>query len=316
MVCGLAAAGFAILSACGPSSESGDEAAAERPATPLRVTLTKAQIERLGVRTTALAATAYEEKVQGFGAVVRFDELAQAAAEVETSQAAARQSASALTRARKLNDAKYVSGEALDAAKKQAETDQAQLALAQRKESVAFGRQAPWRTPAERNAVLASLAKGEKSLVRVTFPSDAVGVEPPVAVDVQRLATGEAQPLIKAETVWAAPADATMPGRSFFVLINGGVVAEGERLLAFAGTAKTASGVVIPDAALVMSEGQMWCYVAEAPGAFARRAVGASRPVAGGYFVSEGFKIGEAVVTQGQSLLLAYEINPEGGEEE
>ena len=318
LIWGAAAACLSVLSACGAPPQDGEgdveEAAAKPPAH--HVVVTAEQRKRLGVRVAALAAATYEEQVQGFGVAVRFDELAQAAAEVETAQAAARQSASALTRAKRLNDAHYASGEVLDAAQKQAATDEAQLALAQRKESVTFGRDAPWRTSAERQAVLAKLARGEMSLVRVTFPSDSVGAALPATVDVQRLSAEAGRPLVRADEVWAAPADATMPGRSYFVLIKGGAVAEGERLLAFAATGGTLAGVIVPSTALVMSEGQTWCYVDEGKGSFERRAVETKRPAGDGYFVSAGFKPGETVVTHSQSLLLAYEINPEGGEED
>ena len=87
-------------------------------------------------------------------------------------------------------------------------------------------------------------------------------------------------------------------------------------LLAFADSGARLSGVLIPEAAIIMSDGKIWCYVAEAKGSFGRRLVDMTRPLPGGYFAGQGFRAGEAVVTQGQSLLLAYEINPEGGEAE
>ena len=312
----LAFSAFGLV-ACEKSLAPEEEAESAKPAVPaLHVVLTGEQIGHLDIRTAVIAAAEFTPKLQGFGIVVRFDELAQTESEVETAEAAARQSASALARARKLNVAHFASGEALDAAKKQAETDEALLALAKRKESVAYGRGAPWKTPAERRKIFDSLAKGEKTLVRVTFASDGMPVDPPGSISVRRLVNRQAQVEIKSEMVWDAPADASMPGRSLFVLMPGGALAEGERLLAFADSGARLSGVLIPETAIVMSDGKIWCYVAETNGSFGRRPVDTTRALPGGYFAGDGFRVGEAVVTQGQSLLLAYEMNPEAGEAE
>jgi hypothetical protein len=305
------------LASCEKAAEPHAEAEAEKAAVPaLHVVLTGEQIKHLDVKTAVITAADYVAQLQGFGVVVRFDELAQAESEVETAEAAVRQSASALERTRKLNDAHFASAEALDAAKKQAETDKALLALAKRKEEVAFGRNAPWSTPAERRKIFDSLTKGEKSLVRVTFANDAMPVEMPGSISVRRLVNPQSSVLVKSELVWDAPADVSMPGRSVFALVPGGQLAEGERLLAFADSGAHLSGVLIPEAAIIMSDGKIWCYVAEAKGSFGRRPVDTTRPLPGGYFAGQGFRAGEAVVTQGQSLLLAYEMNPEGGEAE
>ena len=306
-----------LLLGCDRAATPESAPAPAKPAAPaLHVVLTGEQIEHLDIQTSVIAAAVYVPQLQGFGVVVRFDELAQAESEVETAEAAARQSASALARARKLNVAHFASGEALDAAKKQAETDDALLALAKRKESVTYGRGAPWKTPAERRKIFDSLAKGEKTLVRVTFAGDGMPVEPPGSIGVRRLVNRQAQVEIKSEMVWDAPADASMPGRSLFALMPGGALAEGERLLAFADSGARVSGVLIPETAIVMSDGKIWCYVAEANGSFGRRPVDTTRALPGGYFAGDGFRVGEAVVTQGQSLLLAYEMNPEAGEAE
>lgn len=305
------------LTGCEKAPEPAGEAASAKPEPPeMHVVLTGEQIKHLGIQTAAIATAEYTPRIAGFGVVVKFDELAQAESEVQTAEAAARQSSSALARTRKLNEAHFASGETLDAAQKQADTDQALLALARRKQDVTFGRGAPWRTPAERRQIFGSLAKGEKALVRVTFPSDNLPPAPPAGIVVRRLGVAQAQGEFKAETIWEAPADASMPGRSFFALMPGGSLAEGERLLAFAESGQAITGVLIPEAALVMSEGQTWCYVAEPKGAFGRRPVDTSRPLPGGYFADKGFRVAERVVTQGQSLLLAYETNPEGGEAE
>ena len=65
-------------------------------------------------------------------------------------------------------------------------------------------------------------------------------------------------------------------------------VGEGERLDVWAAVDRAESGVIMPETAVVISEGKYWCYVEKQPGVFARTAINASRPIPGGYFVKEG----------------------------
>jgi hypothetical protein len=110
-------------------------------------------------------------------------------------------------------------------------------------------------------------------------------------------------------TVWDAPADATVPGRSYFALLKGSDAGEGERLLVWAPIGETASGVVIPAAAAVMSEGKYWCYLEKKPGTYVRTEVDTGIPTADGYFVTEGVAAGDKVVVTAAGQLLAKESN-------
>lgn len=107
--------------------------------------------------------------------------------------------------------------------------------------------------------------------------------------------------------VWDAPADATVPGRSFFALLKGSDAGEGERLQVWAPIGKSASGVAIPASAAVMSEGKFWCFVEKKPGTFERIEIDIARPTADGYFVTEGVAAGDKVVTAAAGQLLAKE---------
>jgi hypothetical protein len=68
--------------------------------------------------------------------------------------------------------------------------------------------------------------------------------------------------------------------------------------------------VEIPAAAVIISNGQYWCYVEEKPGVFVRTEVDTSMPTADGYFVKEGVSAGDLVVTASAGQLLAREMNP------
>jgi hypothetical protein len=113
----------------------------------------------------------------------------------------------------------------------------------------------------------------------------------------------------KMTVVWNAPADATVPGRSFFALLKGSDAGEGERLLVWAPIGETVSGVVIPAAAAVLSEGKYWCYVEKKPGTYVRTEVDIGLPTADGYFVTDGVVAGDKIVVTAAGQLLAKESN-------
>jgi hypothetical protein len=108
--------------------------------------------------------------------------------------------------------------------------------------------------------------------------------------------------------VWDAPADSNIPGRSYFALLKGADAGEGERLTVWAPVGESLRGVVIPAAAVVMSEGKYWCYLQKKPGTFVRVEIDATKPAADGYFVSAGIGAGEQIVVTAAGQLLAKEL--------
>jgi hypothetical protein len=188
-----------------------------------------------------------------------------------------------------------------------------------------WGQGLPWRNAAERSRLFARLAAGDVALVRVTFPANSVGDDTPSSLRVQRIDGGTGARSWTATNVWNAPADPTVPGRSFFALVERARgLLPGERLLVFLPEGSTQQGAVVPSAAVLIAEGQAWYYAAEIipliiPMApledFTRHMLDLGRPAADGYFVADG-QPGQSVVVEGAGLLLAREIGPaEGGEE-
>ena len=111
--------------------------------------------------------------------------------------------------------------------------------------------------------------------------------------------------------IGSAPADASLPGRSFFALLKDGEAGEGERLLVWApGTGAAQHGVTVPAASLVISDGKYWCYVERTAGVYVRREVTTDRPLGADYFVTQGIAAGDRIVIAGAGLLLAREMNP------
>jgi hypothetical protein len=270
------------------------------------VTLTPEQVEKLGIATQPAQALDYSEEAAGFGVVVNHESIAQAVAELATAKATERLSRSSLSRAQKLDGTPgAVSADVEEAAAQKAEVDAAALTLTSQRLSSALGMNPPWKN-GDKDAILQDLAAGKIKLVRVTFPLGALSGGAPARL---RAAHIGAKPGTgwKLNVVWDAPADATVPGRSFFALLKDSDAGEGERLQVWAPIGESAAGVMIPAAAAVMSDGKFWCYVEKKPGAFARVELDTSRPTADGYFVTEGVGAGDKVVTAAAGQLLAKE---------
>ncbi len=94
-------------------------------------------------------------------------------------------------------------------------------------------------------------------------------------------------------------------------MLADGDVREGERLQVWASTGSAAQdGVLIPAAAVILSNDAYWCFVEKPAGTFTRTAIDTSRPLDGGYFVNSGVTAGDVIVTGAAGLLLARELNP------
>lgn len=293
-----------------PKEETQKEGASEG------ITLTREQAEKLGVATEPAKPVQYTAETSGFGIVTPHDTIATAVAELTTAQAAERQSHAALERARRLTGtAGALSADAVEGAARQAETDGAALALAEQRLTVIIGAGPPGGL-AKNGPVLHELASGKIKLLRATFPLGTLQGSTPGtlhAAHLDALSPDTSHPARgwSLNSVWAAPADATLPGRSFFGLLENSDAGEGERLLVWApGTGPSQHGVVVPADSLVISDGKYWCYVETKPYVYVRRQINPDRPVADGYFVTEGIAAEDKVVTAAAGLLLARETNP------
>jgi multidrug efflux system membrane fusion protein len=81
----------------------------------------------------------------------------------------------------------------------------------------------------------------------------------------------------------------------------------GVNLLAHVEAGNPMRGVILPESAVVWSEGKAWTYVQTAPNQFSRRELATDVPVDNGYFVSAGFSAGTNIVSQGAQSLLSEE---------
>jgi hypothetical protein len=197
-------------------------------------------------------------------------------------------------------------------AERQAIADQAALELARQKLSSSFGLNPPWKS-SDNSADLRSLAGGAAKLIHITFPLGLLGDTDPGHIRLTRIDGARGGRSWESKVVWHAPADATVPGRSYFAILKSGDVGEGDHLLAYTPVGDTESGVLVPASAAVISNGKFYCYIEEKDGTFVREELDPGRATAEGYFVKEGIAAGAKIVTHAAGQLLARETNPGQG---
>lgn len=279
------------------------------------ITLPQEHVDKLGIVTEPAKSADYTAETAGYGVVVPHDTVAAAVAELTTAELTEKQTRAALARTQSLNGTPgALSTEVEETASRQSAADTAAEVLAAQRLSALIGLKPAWKA-AQNKPMLQDLAGGKIKLLRATFPLGTVHGETPKTLraahlDAIQSASPQAALGTQLTSIWDAPADVSVPGRSFFALLKGGDYAEGERLLVWApGAGPAQAGVLVPAAAVVISNGKYWCYVEKTPGNFLRVAVNTDRPLAGGYVVTEGVQAGDKVVTSAAGLLLARETN-------
>jgi len=312
----LAACAAALLLLCGcnqaaPGAEAGSkEKAAAAEGADEGVSLKAEEVEKMGIVTTEAHAISREPETSGFGVVIAHETIAQMVAELRTASAAERQSRSAFERSKRLTGTPgAMPADTQETAERQATADRAALELARQRLTSTFGSNPPWKN-AENSAELLALASGQAKLVRTTFPLGSLDDAVPTSLRFAYINSSHGTKSWEARSVWRAPADANVPGRSFFAILKTGEASEGDHLLAWAPVGAPEPGVLVPAAAAVISAGKYWCYIEEKPGTFVRTEIDPSRPTPDGYFVKEGVSVGDRIVIAAAGQLLAREMNP------
>jgi len=291
----------------GEKKEGDAKGADEKKEGTRQLELTPEQVAKIGVVTTAVQTARYAGTAEGFGVVLSHELVAQVAADLHSSTAAARLSDAALARARRLAGGPGALGaDALENAERQQAADSAAVQLARRKLTSLLGVAFPFHDGAD--SELEKLAEGSHKLLRATFPSDSQVTGTPKTLRVSSI-DAQSGAAWSAHTVWAAPQDPTLPGRSLFAILTDATVAEGARVRAQAETDSGIVGVVVPEPAVLVSDGQYWCYIKKKEGVYQRVAIDPNRPLGEGYFVTAGIAPGQEVVTTAAGSLLARELN-------
>lgn len=156
----------------------------------------------------------------------------------------------------------------------------------------AFSAHAPW---------IEDLVANRRVLVQVVAP-----LQPPQKITL-------VTPQTEVDAVYVSPAvraDPHVQGRSWFYIAPANAIAPGMSLSARIGAGKPVTGAVVPQGAVVWTDGRAWVYVERAPNRYARTPVDTTSPATGGYFVTT-LAPGTRVVVTGAQQLLSEENKPQ-----
>jgi len=303
-----------VLAGCGHQKDADDEPGATAGSAvevDKGAPLTEAQLRLMGIKVAAVTATTVQQQVQGQAQVMPHDVLAQLLADISVAEAASSQSTAALQRVQNLAATPGALGaDALEQAQRQGRIDAVQLQLTQRKLSAQFGA-LPWRAG---DRQLEALASGRNKLLQVLLPGVLPAGQAVSGLQFVPLDGTSADRGMRALQHWSAPVSGGSIGLSLYAVVEGSALAEGTHLVALVNVGKQVTALELPAEAVVVHEGESWCYVQSASGQFQRRKVDTSHPHQQGYAVLAGFTAGEQVVTQGAGLLLSREFGQQAVE--
>ncbi len=265
------------------------------------------------IRTVPLESASVAKNAVGIASIFNPDALLQINADILVATAAVTQSQTILKRDQAMYDEdQSISLQELESAKQQAASDSVQLDLLNQRLVTTWGGSAPFIQSDKRKQLIDELSAGNISLGRVDF-SSAVSAS---LHDIQLISMHSGN-VVRARDSWPAPVkNPVLPGSSYFVIVPGATEWQPGAILKASADLDTAlQGVIIPASAIVLDEGQAWCYLQKDQENYERHAVPLDRPLSGGgYLVSEGYTAETLVVIQGAGLLLSIET--EAPEEE
>lgn len=269
--------------------------------------------KKVGLQLSPLEDASLAPEIKGTARVLDPAPLAALLSENAAARAALDASQKELERLTVLDRDQNTSARALDAATAAVQRDQIAAEAARLKLVTSWG-------PAiAGQKALASfvtrLVSQEAALVRVDVTPGDQPQAPPVNIRVASLSAPEA-PVDAQLLGLATTADPQTQGQGFLCLVKGGALIPGAALsgwLLLAGSPE--HGVIVPRAAIVRHEGEAFVYVQTDTELFLRKEIELARPVAQGWFVEEGLKAGDKVVTIGAQQLLSEELKGEGGED-
>jgi len=278
------------------------------------VTATAADQARLGISTRVLEQRTVPASVDAVVRSIDPAPLAALDAELNAATAALKMSRSELRRIEGLAaQDQSASQQSLEAAQARAEADAATVTLLHRRLEVEWGSGIAALSASERFGLVESVSRGTAALLRADAPQYPAGVDGEVLVR-----TGSESVERASDTLGlSGSADQRMQTVGVFCIVHGPAAAlmrPGRVLQGSIQTGSASSGVVLPRSSLVRLDGAVWAYVATGGETFLRREVVAAQPLEDGWFVSEGFAAGTAIVDHGAGSLVAIERADESSE--
>ncbi len=282
------------------------------------VRLTDEDRERIGVETARLAPKEHRIEIQAYGGVLdlaRVTELtnsyAAAKAQLQTAQAKVEVSRNAFQRARNLGQ--YATQVQVETSEGTFQTDQAALAAAQSQlRTLAATAQQEWgpvigRAIVERSPEITRLIERTEFLVQVTLPPGETLKEAPgvafaeVPPQSERVALRYVSP--------ATRTDQRIQGISFFYTVPGDSgLLPGMSTLAFITSERRATGIAVPESAVVHWQGGAWIYRGVGDDAFTRHPLNLDAPMADDSYVVGDLDEETEIVVSGPQAVLSEEL--------
>ena len=260
-----------------------------------------------GINVAKVEAAQFDQEVKAYGRVLDPAPLVALLAESASAHAAYAASSNELTRLKTLAAQGNASARALQTEEAAALRDQLTLQAARDRLALAWGKSVAERT--ESAGFLKSLTSLEKVLVRVDLPGGETLPAPPGGARLISLAGNSCNGVF----LGAAPnVDPQTQGRGFLFLVetNAFGLTPGEAVTGFIKIqGQPLMGALVPRNAVVRTEGSGWAYVLQSNAEdFVRVAVPLDRPMAAGWFVTNGVTASNYVVITGAQMLLSEEL--------
>jgi hypothetical protein len=282
----------------------------------LLIKVDKATQERIGLKAAPLEPAQLPPEVKGYGRVVDPAPLSTLPVEQLSAQASLEASSKEYQRLKGLYaQDQNVSTRAVEAAEVAMKKDQILVEAAKARLALTLGQVAL--TQSNLQEFVGSLISLKTALVRIDIPLGEALPSLPTGGRIARV--GAEDHPIPAEFLGPAPtADPQTQSQGFLFLLKADSLAPGTAVtgwLQIPGEAQ--HGIIVPRAALLRHEGEVFVYVQTDEETFQRKEVEAERPVENGLFVRSGFAPNDKVVIAGAQQLLSEELKAaSGGEEE
>jgi len=281
------------------------------------VKLDKEGQERIGLAVQPLQSVKMRPRVVAYGRAMDPAPLAALDSDLVSAIAALDASRAASDRAKTLFESREnVARKAVETAESQFRTDQSRYRALQRRLSLEWGRDIAALDDKARGDLLDDLIQEKSALVRVDVPGGESVKDEPSAAKIAVLGR-EDQPVPASSVAPASGIDPKAQAQGFLLQIANPPfpVRAGVAVTAYLELPGDESdGVIIPRDAIVRYAGETWAYVQSEAEEFERRQVPPGQITETGWFVTEGFKAGDKIVTMGAQTLLSSEMTAQGGD--
>lgn len=311
--------GLLYCASC-PAAAADDDDDIQRPATVAQKTTDLQQ--DAGIKTLPLQKAARQPELSVQGIVVDIEPLLRlrqqylaTQAQQDSAQARYQEADQNLSRTRNLHDQDIVSTRRLQEQQAQWRNDKANLATSGYQQQALIASShlqwgellTGWFTQ-NNHQHAEQFLKNHAQLLQISLPSNA-HLQPgqkTIWIDAQ----GRRQNAVAASLIASAPqVDPITQGERVFFKLEGRRLSIGARFTAWLpNDSQGASGVIIPENAIVWHLGQALVFIKTADGKFHQRRIPELIPSQNGYFTTSGFKAGEDIVTTGAQTLLSQEL--------